>query len=123
MSPKNFYVRHHELGKGIRRIFAEMRRAGLSEPMYLQAPEAVRLTLLASSAVPEAISRAVGPQAMRMLEALRRAQRPLGTGQIAELLGLARPTTLRRLNALRSADLVVWEGESTKDPGATWRVK
>ncbi len=112
-----------EPGEGIRRIFAEMRRVGLSEPLYLQAPEAVRLTLLASNAVPESIAREVGPQAMRLLDALRRAHRPLGTGQIAELSGTARPTALRRLNALRDAGLVVWEGRSANDPRATWRVK
>lgn len=112
-----------ELGEGIRRVFAEMRRVGLSEPLYLQTPEAVRLTLLASKAVPESIAQEVGPQAMRLLAALRRAHRPLGTGQIAELSGTARPTALRRLNALRDAGLVEWEGQSLKDPRATWRVK
>ncbi|RJF42013.1 ArsR family transcriptional regulator [Actinomyces sp. 2119] len=111
-----------ELGEGIRRIFAEMRRVGLSEPVYQQAPEAVRLTLLASSTVPESVAHQVGPSAMRILDALRLAQRPLGTGQVVELVGMARPTVLRHLAALRGAGLVVWEGESPRDPRATWRV-
>ncbi|WP_243106877.1 ATP-binding protein [Actinomyces lilanjuaniae] len=111
-----------ELGEGIRRIFAEMRRVGLSEPVYQQAPEAVRLTLLASSTVPESVAHQVGPSAMRILDALRLAQRPLGTGQVVELVGMARPTVLRHLAALRDAGLVVWEGESPRDPRATWRV-
>ncbi len=111
-----------ELGEGIRRIFSEMRRVGLADPMYVQTTETVRLTLLASNAVPEAIMTSLGAGAIRVLDALRLAQRPLGTGQITELVDLARPTVLRHLNALRDAGLVVWEGDSPKDPRAAWRV-
>lgn len=111
-----------ELGEGIRRIFAEMRRVGLSEPMYVQGAEAVRLTLLASNAVPDDVVRHLGLNAMRVLDALRLAQRPLGTGQVVELVGMARPTVIRHLSRLRDEGLVVWEGESRRDPRATWRV-
>lgn len=111
-----------ELGEGIRRIFAEMRRVGLSDPMYFQAPEAVRLTLLASNTVPRDVITSLGTGGQRVLDAMRRAQRPLGTGQIAELVGLARPTVLRHLNQLRDAGVVSWQGDSAKDPRATWRL-
>lgn len=111
-----------ELGEGIRRIFREMHRVGLSEPMYVQSSEAVRLTLFASDAVPDGAKAAMGAGAIRILDAMRIAQRPLGTGQIQELVGLARPTVVRYLNRLRDADFVVWEGESSKDPRATWRL-
>lgn len=111
-----------ELGEGIRRIFQEMRRVGLSDPLYEQGPESVRLTLLASSAVPDEVMRGVGPSGQLILDALRRAQRPLGTGQVAEVVGLARPTVLRHLGQLRGAGVVTWDGESPKDPRATWRL-
>ena len=111
-----------ELGEGIRRIFAEMRRVGLSEPMYLQAPEAVRLTLTASDAIPASVIAGIHPTGHRILDTLRRAQRPLGTGQVTELTGLARPTVLRHLNLLRDAGLVTWQGNSPRDPRATWHL-
>ncbi len=111
-----------ELGEGIRRIFSEMRKVGLSDPMYIQAPEAVRLTLLASDAVPGHIIEALGPNAMKIFDAIRIAQRPLGTGEIAELVNLARPTVLRNLTKLRDADLICWRGTSIRDPRATWHL-
>ncbi|MDU0348048.1 ATP-binding protein [Actinomyces sp. MRS3W] len=110
-----------ELGEGIRRMFAEMRRAGLSNPKYVQGPEAVRLTLMATMAPSDRVVRQIAPNTMKILDALRLAQRPLSTGQLVELVGMARPTVLRHLNVLRDADLVVWEGESRRDPRATWR--
>lgn len=111
-----------ELGEGIRRIYAEMRRAGLSEPVYVQGPAAVRLTLLATRAVPDDVATALGPNALKVLEALRVAQRPLSTGQVQELAHMARPTVLRHLRSLQRAGLVTWRGESSRDPQATWRV-
>ncbi|RRD46332.1 ATP-binding protein [Tessaracoccus sp. OH4464_COT-324] len=110
-----------ELGEGIRRIFSEMRVAGLTDPLYTQSSSAVRLTLLASNAISRETEQALGASAMRVWDALRVVQRPLGTGQIVELVGLARPTVLRSLNKLRESNLVVWEGDSPRDPRATWR--
>lgn len=110
-----------ELGEGIRRIFQEMRGAGLTDPLYIQSSATVRLTLLASSAIPRETEEALGTTALKVWDALRAVQRPLGTGQIAELVGMARPTVLRSLQRLRENNLVVWEGASPKDPRATWR--
>lgn len=111
-----------ELGEGIRRIFAEMRRLGLEDPIYTQGPESVRLTLLASHAISKDVADGLGAGTMKVLDAMRRAQKPLGTGQIAELAGVARPTVIRHLKALQSQGLITWEGESARDPRATWRV-
>lgn len=111
-----------ELGEGIRRIFSEMRRVGLSDPMYVQTPETVRLTLPASDAIPDDLVNSLGAGAMTVLDALRLAQRPLGTGQIEELVELTRPTVLRHLKRLRDSGLIVWEGDSPKDPRASWRL-
>lgn len=111
-----------ELGEGIRRIYAEMRRVGLTDPIYSQTSAQVRLVLAAAHAIPEHILNDLPRSARRVLDALLQAGRALGTGEVTDLTGLARPTTIRSLQALRKAGLVVWEGNSSKDPRATWRV-
>jgi ATP-dependent DNA helicase RecG len=69
-----------ELGEGIRRIFDEMRRRGLSDPLYTQSAAAVRLTLSAADAIPGEIRATLPAGAMQLLDQLRLAGRPLGTG-------------------------------------------
>lgn len=74
-----------ELGEGILRIFTEMRQRGFVDPIYRQSSSSVTLTLLASDALPgEVVSRLTG-SALAILDALRLAGQPLGTGQLAEL--------------------------------------
>ena len=104
-------------------MFVEMRRRGLTDPLYTQSPSAVRLVLSSADSVPEAVRSAVGKGAMATLDAMRLAGRPLGTGQVAELTGRSRPTVLRHLHRLREEGLVSWEGESAKDPRARWAVR
>lgn len=109
-----------ELGEGIRRIFDEMRGRGLVDPVYARTSNSVRLVLSAHDAIPAEIRDQVGRCALRLLDALRTAGRPLGTGQIVDLTGLSRPTVLRHLNQLAGVGLVVWEGQSANDPRAVW---
>lgn len=109
-----------ELGEGIRRIFAEMRKVGLSDPVYQQRQNAVNLTLFASSAIPQSILNSLSPSAELILDQLRKSQQPLGTGQIAELIGISRPAAARNLKKLQDAGLVSWKGGSPNDPRATW---
>lgn len=111
-----------ELGEGIRRIFKEMRRSGLSDPMYQQHADAVRLTLMASDAVPRDVLDSLGKTSAAILDVMRRAQHPLGTGQIAELINVTRPTVLRNIRQLQEAGLVTWQGNSVSDPRATWHL-
>jgi len=111
-----------ELGEGIRRIYAEMRARGLTEPVYTQTASAVRLSLFFADAVPAAVRDRLPSGALRMLDVLRTAARPLGTGQVAEALGVTRPTASRHLQRLQAAGLVRWDGQSPKDPRATWRL-
>jgi len=111
-----------ELGEGIRRIYAEMRARGLTEPVYTQTASAVRLSLFFADAVPAAVRDTLPSGALRMLDVLRTAARPLGTGQVAEALGVTRPTASRHLQRLQEAGLVRWDGQSPKDPRATWRL-
>ena len=72
----------------------------------------------------ESVSRtSEGMASEKILDLMRRIGRPLGTGQVAEAAGVTRPTASRHLQALQEADLVTWEGQSTKDPRATWQLK
>lgn len=111
-----------ELGEGIRRIFAEMRLRGFTDPVYTQTPSSVKLTLSAIDALPDAVRQRVGAAALHLLSIMRLAGRPLGTGELVELSGKTRPTVLRYLDRLRAEELIVWEGRSERDPRATWRL-
>lgn len=111
-----------ELGEGIRRIVETMRARGLSDPVYEQTTSTVHLTLMAADAIPAAVKARLSTIERRTLDVLRRARRPLSTGQVAEVLGVARPTAGRHLRALHDARLVVWDGQSPRDPRASWRV-
>lgn len=112
-----------ELGEGIKRIFAEMRRVGLVDPIYTQTPGSVRLVLSAADALPDAVRRSLPKGARDLLDLLRLESRPMSTGQIADLAGLSRPTVLRHLHALQGQRLVIWEGQSPRDPRASWRLR
>lgn len=56
-----------------------------------------------------------------VVSALRDAGR-LGTGEVAEVLGVSRPTAAKRLTAMRDAGVVEWVGNSARDPRAYWRL-
>lgn len=109
-----------ELGEGIRRIFDEMRRRGLSDPVYTQTQGSVRLTLRATSRLDPGIMARLPRGAPAVLELLRRLDQRLGTGEIQEALGISRPTATKYLRALRDEHLVKWHGRSAQDPRATW---
>lgn len=109
-----------ELGEGIRRMFEEMRSAGLTDPLYEQTSGSVRLTLSGEPAHRE-LDAQLPAVARDIVRALREAER-LSTGEISALLRIARPTTLRHLNRLRDAELIEWIGKSGRDPRAYWRL-
>lgn len=109
-----------EFGEGIRRMFDEMRSAGLSDPLYRQSAGSVQLTL-SGEPTERRLTDALPSLQRQILAALRDAPE-LSTGEIAELTGAARPTVLRHLEALRDADYVQWVGKSRKDPRASWRL-
>ncbi len=109
-----------ELGEGIRRMFEEMRLAGLDEPLYQQTAGSVRLTL-SGDAVKRDRDDRLPPETRAIVAALRDAGQ-LSTGEIAEVLGVARPTAIRRLEWLREASIIEWVGKSAKDPHAHWRL-
>lgn len=112
-----------ELGEGIRRIFQEMRERGLTDPIYTQSSSTTSLVLAAKDAIPAETRDALATGALRVLDVMRRVGQPLGTGQVADVVGMARPTASRHLQSLRDHGLVEWEGNSAKDPRAAWRVR
>lgn len=109
-----------ELGEGIRRMFAEMREARLTDPLYRQTSGSVELTLLAEPA-DRALEERLPAEARVVTSALRASDR-LSTGEIAELLGISRPAAIRRLRMLEGEGLIEWVGKSPNDPRAYWRL-
>jgi ATP-dependent DNA helicase RecG len=110
-----------ELGEGIRRMFEEMRAAGLNDPVYRQTSGSVQLTLFAEP-VDRQLEARLPDKARVITSALRKSER-LSTGEVAELLGVSRPVAQRELAELQDAEVVEWVGKSPRDPRAYWRLK
>jgi ATP-dependent DNA helicase RecG len=111
-----------ELGEGIKRMFEEMRQVGLTDPVYKQSAGSVRLLLSDIPRLDHRLLARLPKGSQRILDVLRVAGAPLGTGDIAESLGLSRPSTILRLKALEEERLVRWVGKSPKDPRAVWNL-
>lgn len=109
------------LGEGIRRMFDEMRAAGLADPIYQQTAGSVRLTL-SGEPTHQRLANALPTVQQRILAVLREVD-AMGTGEIADALGSARPTVLRHLAELRDGGYVEWVGKSPKDPRASWTLR
>ncbi len=109
-----------DLGEGIRRMFEEMRGAGLTDPMYHQTSGSVILTL-STEAADRALDATLPEETRVIVAALREADR-LSTGDVEALLRLSRPATIRRLAALQEAGVVEWVGRMPNDPRAYWRL-
>lgn len=107
-----------ELGEGVRRMFEEMRLAGLAEPEYSQTSGSVTL-LLPAEPVDRDLERRLSPRARTLVRALRDAGR-LSTGELVRLARRSRPAVLRDLDELRQAGVIEWHGRSKKDPRAYW---
>lgn len=112
-----------ELGEGIRRIFDEMRRVGLTDPVYRQTQSSVRLTLAAIQRLDPVVASRLPNRSQDVLDLLRATSAELGTGEVAEQLGMSRPTAMARLRALQREGLVLWIGKSSRDPRAVWRLE
>lgn len=109
-----------ELGEGIRRIYEEMRHAGLDDPVYTQTGASVRLSL-SGEPVERRLDGQLTADARAVTTALREAGR-LSTGEVAELLDRSRPHALKVLNSLASSGIVRRVGNSPKDPRAYWEL-
>lgn len=109
-----------ELGEGIKRIFAEMRNVGLTDPVYKQGAGSVRLRLEAIPRLDPEVAKRLPKGSQSVLDLLRGARAPMGTGEVAEALRMSRPTATSRLQALRDEGLIEWIGKSPNDPRAAW---
>lgn len=109
-----------EIGEGIRRIYEEMRLAGLEEPVYVQTEASVRLVLSAEP-MERQLDAQLTPDARAVTAALREAGR-LSTGEVGELLGRSRPYALKVLRSLETPGIVRRVGKSRKDPRAYWEL-
>lgn len=109
-----------ELGEGIKRMFEEMRIAGLSDPLYDQTSGSVRLTL---SAIPvdRKLEERLPAGSRSLVRAIREAGR-LSTGDAADVLGVSRPVAIRRLRRLEEEGLIKWVGKAKTDPRAHWEL-
>lgn len=110
-----------ELGEGIRRMFEEMRLAGLMDPIYRQTSGSVELQLLAEPVDRQLEERL--PEHSRAIARTLRAAGRMSTGEVTDALGVSRPVVQRELNALKEAGIVEWVGKSPKDPRAHWQLK
>jgi ATP-dependent DNA helicase RecG len=110
-----------ELGEGIRRMFEEMRHAGLTDPVYRQTAGSVELQLLAEP-VDRRLDERLSQNARAITRALRTGGR-LSTGEVTEALGVSRPVAQRELGILRDAGIVEWVGKSPRDPRAYWQLR
>jgi ATP-dependent DNA helicase RecG len=109
-----------ELGEGIRRIFEEMRLAGLADPEYRQTSGSVRLTL-PSTAVDRELEARLPAGGRDLVRLIREHERP-STGDLVSATGLSRPVVISRLRLLEQLELVEWVGNSPNDPRAYWRL-
>ncbi len=110
-----------ELGEGIRRMFEEMRHAGLTDPVYRQTSGSVELQLLTEPVDRELEERL--PEQARAISRTLRLERRMSTGDLTNALGISRPVVQRELGMLRDAGIVEWVGKSRRDPRAYWRLK
>ncbi|MCQ4626486.1 putative DNA binding domain-containing protein [Corynebacterium sp. CCUG 65737] len=111
-----------ELGEGIRRMFAGMRRVGFTDPVYRQTSGSVILTLNAVQRLNLEAVDALPPHSADVLSVLQARGRPMSTGEIAEALGLSTPPVRRALQAMRGKGIIEWRGNSSRDPRAVWSV-
>lgn len=110
-----------ELGEGVDRMFEEMNRAGLPDPLYAERPGSVQVTLLADQLAGRILDR-LPSGSERFVEFLSRGDR-VTTTQAVDLLGVSRPTALKHLHELRRQDLIEHVGTSLKDPRGYWRLR
>jgi ATP-dependent DNA helicase RecG len=110
-----------EFGEGIRRMFEEMRLAGLADPVYRQTAGSVRLTLPTDPVERELEERL--PDETRAVARLLRDSGRLGTGEIVEATGRSRPWVLGQLRSMEEAGVIERVGKGPTDPRAYWQLR
>jgi ATP-dependent DNA helicase RecG len=110
-----------ELGEGVNRMYEEMGRAGLPEPVFVQTPASLRVAFLADP-MSARILAALPAGSERFVEHLVRTGR-VTTSQAIQLLGVSRPTAVAYLGRLESAGMLEAVRTSPKDPRGFWRLR
>ena len=110
-----------ELGEGVNRMFEEMERAGLPDPIYAQGAASVAVTLLADPLAGRVL-RQLPPGSERFVELLTR-RGVVTSSEASRLLGVSRPTALGHLRRLASLGLIEHAGTSPNDPRGYWRLR
>jgi ATP-dependent DNA helicase RecG len=108
-----------ELGEGVDRMYAEMERAGLPEPVFVQTAASLRVTLLDDPAGARMLA-ALPPGSERFVEHLLRSGR-VTTSEAVSLLGVSRPTAIAYLRRLEAGGFIEAIRTSPKDPRGFWR--
>jgi len=110
-----------ELGEGVNRMYEEMGRAGLPEPVFVQTPASLRVTFLADP-LSARILTALPAGSERFVEHLVRTGR-VTTSQAIQLFGVSRPTAVAYLGRLATAGMLEAVRTSPKDPRGYWRLR
>jgi ATP-dependent DNA helicase RecG len=109
-----------ELGEGVNRMFEEMSRVGLPDPVYAEGPAWVRVTLL-TDPLGRRLLDELPLGSARFVEHLSRTGR-VTTTEAVQLLSMSRPTVLKHLHHLAERGLIQHTGTSLKDPRGFWRL-
>ncbi|CAN5890081.1 hypothetical protein BH23ACT10_BH23ACT10_26550 [soil metagenome] len=80
----------------------------------------MRLTLAATLVAPD-VAASLPSRSRDVMEYIRESG-GLSTGDVADRLGMSKPSAATRLYALRDAGYVEWVGKSARDPRAFWRL-
>jgi ATP-dependent DNA helicase RecG len=109
-----------ELGEGVDRMFEEMERAGLPDPIYRQGPASVIVTLLMDP-IGARMLRLLPTGSERFVEYVIGVER-VTTAEAKDLLGVSVNTARRYLTALADAGHLRYESKSPRDPRGYWRL-
>ncbi len=109
-----------ELGEGVSRMYQEMERAGLPDPVFVQTGASVRVTFL-DDPIAARMRAGLPPGSERFVEHLLRTGR-MTTSDAIELLGVSRPTAIGYLRRLEEGGFIEAVRTSPKDPRGFWRL-
>lgn len=110
-----------ELGEGVDRMYHEMERAGLPDPIIHPGPASLRVVFLADPLAARVLAR-LPAGSERFAEHLARAGQ-ITTTEAVDLLRVSRPTALTYLRRLADADLIEAVRVSPNDPRGFWRLR
>jgi ATP-dependent DNA helicase RecG len=110
-----------ELGEGIDRMYQEMERVGLPDPVLHPGPASVRVVFLMDPLASRILA-LLPPGSERFAEHLSRVAR-VTTTEAVQLLAVSRPTALAYLHRLEDAGLMEAVRMSPNDPRGYWRLR